>query len=66
MTDRAIASALGVDRDEARSIRSRAVQAGLLEERAAGRYIAPIPSLVAHIADAGREHDADEGSLGPA
>ena len=36
-------------------VAATAVHAGLVEERTPGRYVAPIPSMIAHIAARGRE-----------
>ena len=43
--------------DAGGALARKAVEAGLLEERNAGFYIAPVPSLIAHIEKLGRGLD---------
>ena len=58
VTEGTIGKFLSINAPEAEALARKAVHAGLLEKRDPGCYIAPIPSLVAHIADLGRGYDS--------
>ena len=58
VTEGTISESLRIDAPEAEALARKAVHAGLLEKRDPGCYIAPIPSLVAHIAELGRGYDS--------
>ena len=58
VTAATIGESLKIDAPEAGALVRKAVHAGLLEQHDPGFYIAPIPSMVAHIAALGRQHDA--------
>ena len=58
VTEGTIGEALKIGAPEAEALTRKAVHAGLLEQRDPGSYIAPIPSMVAHIAALGQVHDA--------
>ena len=51
--------------DDASALAATAVHAGLVEERDPGRYVAPIPSLIAHIAASGKAYERAAKPRGP-
>ena len=55
VTSTEVARAMGLDSDAGDRLVGLAVRAGVLEERRSDEYVAPIPSMIAHIAARGRE-----------
>ena len=64
VTSAMLARALNVDADASLELTRNAVRAGLLEERQAGCYIAPTPSLIAHIEKRGHQIDGLSSAQG--
>ena len=64
VTSTMLSRALNIDMDTGWTLTRKAVLAGLLEEREAGCYIAPIPSLIEHIKVRGREIDGLSNAQG--